>query len=93
MRSRGALATYPVASPFTSARHPDTFARLEQEVAQIRAWLGVHLQFRFPSMFTIIFDSEALSAYERIFSFVMKVRSVSSSSAVCPLYRLPELLF
>eukprot|EP00596_Hydrurales_sp_CCMP1899_P005806 CAMPEP_0119055628 /NCGR_PEP_ID=MMETSP1177-20130426/75830_1 /TAXON_ID=2985 /ORGANISM="Ochromonas sp, Strain CCMP1899" /LENGTH=223 /DNA_ID=CAMNT_0007036197 /DNA_START=488 /DNA_END=1156 /DNA_ORIENTATION=+ len=35
---KGALATYPVASIFTSARFPETFLRLEKEVSQFRAW-------------------------------------------------------
>jgi len=72
-RVRGALATYPVASPFTSTRHPETFLRLEAELEQIRAWLGLQLQFRFPAIFGIIFDSDALAAYERLFAFIMKV--------------------
>lgn len=73
-QGRGTLATYPVASPSTATRYPDTFLRLETEVGQIRAWLGIHLKFKFPVVFGIVFDSEALAGYERLYSFIMKVR-------------------
>ena len=71
--SRGALSSYPVASPFTSARHPETFLRLEAEVEQLRAWTNLRLDFRFPAVFGIVLDAEALGGYGRLFSAIMKV--------------------
>ena len=47
--------------------------RLEKEVSQFRAWMNLKLTFRFPSLFKIIFDSDAMSAYERLFTLIMKV--------------------
>jgi len=71
---KGALSTYPVASPLTFTRYPDTFARIQTEVDRIRAWMHMKLQLSFPPMFRVIFDAEAVTCYERIFSAIMKVR-------------------
>ena len=72
--SKGALASYPVASAFTSAKYPETFSKLEKQLLQFRAWMNLKLQFRVPDLFKIVFDADAMGAYERIFSSVMKVR-------------------
>jgi hypothetical protein len=75
-RAASAAATYALvsaASSLTFARHPDVFSRIEREVAQVRAWMGLKLQLVFPPMFRVIFDAEAVSSYERIFSAIMKV--------------------
>jgi hypothetical protein len=71
---KGALATYPVASPFTSTRYPDTFLRLESELKGLKYWMNLKLQLEIPSIFRVIFDSEALGKYERVFSTLVKVR-------------------
>lgn len=71
---KGALATYPVASPFTSTRYPDTFLRLESELKDLKYWMDLKLQLEIPSIFRIIFDNEALGKYERLFSTLVKVR-------------------
>ena len=71
---KGALATYPVASPFTSTRYPDTFLRLESELKDLKYWMNLKLQLEIPSIFRIIFDNEALGKYERVFSTLVKVR-------------------
>ncbi len=70
---KGALSTYPVASPLTFTRYPDTFARIQTEVDRIRAWMHMKLQLSFPPMFRVIFDADAVTCYERIFSAIMKV--------------------
>lgn len=70
---KGALSTYPVASASTSTRYPDTFARIQEEVDRVRAWMHMKLQLAFPPMFRVIFDAEAVMCYERIFSAIMKV--------------------
>ncbi len=75
--SKGILAAYPVASPFTISRYPETHLRLEKELQQLRAWLGVQLRVSFPSVFQIIFDAEALAAYQRLFSLLMRSRLVA----------------
>lgn len=72
-KGRGALATYPVASSFTATRFPATFNRLDSMLNRYRAWMTLKLNFKFPDIFLIIFDSESLNAYERIFSMLMKV--------------------
>eukprot|EP01032_Pedospumella_encystans_P010136 gene10136-11874_t len=74
---KGALSTYPVASPLTFTRYPDTFARIQTEVDRIRAWMHMKLQLSFPPMFRVIFDADAVTCYERIFSAIMKVRVVA----------------
>jgi len=71
---KGALATYPVASPFTSTRYPDTFLRLESELKDLKYWMNLKLQLEIPSIFRVIFDNEALGKYERVFSTLVKVR-------------------
>lgn len=71
---KGALATYPVASPFTSTRYPDTFLRLESELKGLKYWMNLKLQLEIPSIFRVIFDSEALGKYERVFSTLVNVR-------------------
>lgn len=74
---KGSLYSYPVCSPFTSARYPDTFLQLEREVSKIRAWMHLKLQIHFPAVFTVIFDVDSKRNYERVFSLVMKVRLVA----------------
>lgn len=75
---KGALSTYPVASALTFTRYPDTFARIQTEVDRIRAWMHMKLQLSFPPMFRVIFDAEAVTCYERIFSAIMKVQTFFS---------------
>jgi hypothetical protein len=72
-RSKGALATYPVASSFTAARYPETFTKLEAILSNHRTWMNIHLRYNFPKLFSVIFDAESLVAYERIYSMIMKV--------------------
>lgn len=76
---KGALSTYPVASPFTSTRFPDTFRRLEIELSQIKGWMNLKLEFEIPQIFKIVFDSDALSAYGRIFASLFKIKLVAHS--------------
>jgi len=68
-----------VASPYTMSRHKDTFVRLEKELGQLRGWLGIQLHFTFPPIFNIIFDAEALGAYRRLFSLLLRIRLVAHS--------------
>lgn len=70
---KGVLSTYPVASPSTFSRYPDTFARIQNEVDKVRAWMQLKLQLSFPPMFRVIFDADAVGCYERIFAAIMKV--------------------
>ena len=72
--SRGSsLSTYPVASAYTSARHPRTFARIELKMAIFRQWMNLGLTFRFPKLFSIVVDNDACATYGRIFSGLIKV--------------------
>ncbi len=41
--------------------------------------MGVQLHFEFPVIFNIIFDAEAVAAYRRLFSLLMKIRLVAHS--------------
>jgi hypothetical protein len=77
--AKTSLDAYPVASPFTISRYPETYVRLEKELGQIRAWLGIQLRVAFPPIFHVIFDSEALAAYQRLFSLLMRIRLVAHS--------------
>jgi hypothetical protein len=70
---QGTLSTYPVTSAPTAARHPETAARVQDEVDRVRAWMDLKLQLAFPPMFRVIFDSEAVACYDRIFALIMKV--------------------
>lgn len=74
---RVAMSNYPVASPFTTTRFPDTFLRIEAEVSQFRAWMNLKLLVQLPPMFKVIFDPETIASYERIFSLIMKVSSIN----------------
>jgi hypothetical protein len=74
---KGSLYSYPVCSPFTSARYPDTFLQLEREVSRIRAWMHLKMHVHFPSIFTVIFDADSKRNYERVFGLVMKIRLVA----------------
>jgi hypothetical protein len=67
------------ACPYTISRFPETHARLDRELAQLRSWTNIQLRVRFPAVFHIIFDSEALSAYQRLFSLIMKIRLIAHS--------------
>ena len=67
------------ACPYTISRYPETHVRLEQELSQLRSWLNIQLRVRFPPIFHIIFDTEALSAYQRLFSLLMKIRLMAHS--------------
>lgn len=71
--SNSVLNTYPVASSFTSIRYPDTFLRIEEELNKIRSWMNIKLYLDIPPVFKILFDSDAISGYERIFSHLIKV--------------------
>ena len=73
---RGAMSNYPVASPYTTTRFPDTFLRIEAEVSQFRAWMNLKLLVQLPPMFKVIFDPETIVSYERIFSLIMKVSAI-----------------
>ena len=70
---KGALTTYPVASTYTTTRHPDTYARLDAVVGQLRSWMTLKMRFKMPSIFLVLVDEESLTCYERLFSFAMKV--------------------
>lgn len=70
---KGTLSTYPVTSAPTAARHPETAARVQDEVDRVRAWMNLKLQLAFPPMFRVIFDAEAVACYDRIFALIMKV--------------------
>ena len=67
------------ACPYTISRYPETSVRLEQELSQLRSWLNIQLRVRFPPVFHIVFDTEALSAYQRLFPFLMKIRLMAHS--------------
>ncbi len=77
LHGNGALTTYPVASPYTSTRYPDTFLRLNQELNKFRTWMNLKLVFVIPSIFKIIFDSDAIYGYERVFNTLMKIKLVA----------------
>lgn len=77
-RSKGAGSRVS-ACPYTISRFPETHARLDKELAQIRSWMNIQLRVRFPAVFHIIFDAEALSAYQRLFSLIMKIRLIAHS--------------
>lgn len=71
-------SSYPLISIFSSILSPPFFMlhliiSLEREVSQFRAWMNLKLSFHFPALFKIIFDSDAMSAYERLFTTIMKV--------------------
>lgn len=70
-------AAYPSASPFTAARFPDTCTRLQKEIDGIRAWMGLSLEVQLPPLFRTVFNSEAVSSYQRLFSSTIKVRMVA----------------
>ena len=67
------LSTYPVASSATSTRFPPTFSWLDSRMSQYRAWMNLKLNFKFPRVFGIVVDQDAVSAYSRIFSSLIKV--------------------
>ena len=67
------------ACPYTVSRYPETSVRLEKELNQLRSWLNIQLHVRFPPVFHIVFDTEALSAYQRLFSLLMKIRLMAHS--------------
>ena len=71
---KGSLTTYPVASTYTTTRHPDTYARLDAVVAQLRSWTTLRLRLKVPSIFLVLVDEESLTCYERLFTFAMKVK-------------------
>ncbi len=71
--SKNSLFAFPVCSPFTSARYPDTYLKMEEEVSKMKSWINLKLQFNFPTLFKVIFDSESIRNYERVFTLIMKV--------------------
>lgn len=71
---KGTLSSYPVTSAPTAARHPDTTARVQEEVDRVRAWMQIKLCLHFPPMFRVIFDADAVTCYERVFAAIMKVK-------------------
>lgn len=71
---KGALATYPVASSYTTTRHPETYSRLDAIVSRLRAWLTLKLTLLVPPILSILVDAESLIALERLFAFIFKVQ-------------------
>ena len=72
--SGNALSHLPVCTSFTSARFADTYLRMDQEVARIRMWLNIKLHVQLPAIVKVVFDSEIMRNYERLFSLILKVR-------------------
>ena len=72
-KGKGAMHSYPVASPLTATKYPDSFVRIEAEMNQFRSWLHLRLHFQVPSCFRIVFDADSITSYERLFSSIMKV--------------------
>lgn len=71
--SKGALASYPVASTYTSSRFPETTLKLESQVSKFRLYMNIKLKLNFPETFRVVMDSESTGCYERIYSMLMKV--------------------
>jgi hypothetical protein len=71
------LSTYPVASALTSSRFPETFTWLDARLAQYRSWMSLKLVFKFPSIFGIVVDSDAVYSYSRVFSSLIKVSATA----------------
>ena len=67
------LSTYPVASSVTSSRYPQTFSWMESKLGQFRTWMNLRLNFKFPSVFGVVVDADAVTTYGRIFSALIKV--------------------
>lgn len=67
------LSTYPVTSTSTATRFPPTFSWLDARMSQYRAWMNLKLNFKFPHVFGIVVDQDAVSSYSRIFSVLIKV--------------------
>lgn len=76
------LSTYPVASSATATRFPPTFSWLDSRMSQYRAWMNLRLNFKFPRVFGIVVDHDAVSAYSRIFSSLIKVISCNERKFV-----------
>lgn len=81
---RGTLSSYPVTSAPTAARHPDTAARVQEEVDRVRAWMHIKLSLNFPPMFRVIFDADAVTCYERVFAAIMKVTTALDCGILLP---------
>lgn len=71
--SSSMVSTNPIASSYTTTRHPETFTHIENELNQIKAWMNLKLKLSIPPIFSILFDSDAVGIYERLFSSLMKV--------------------
>lgn len=72
-QSKTSLLSLPACSPFTSSRYPDTFLAIERLVSQFRSWYSIRLSVQLTPLFQIIFDSESVRQYERMFSLLIKV--------------------
>jgi hypothetical protein len=71
--NRTSVQSLPASSAFTSTRYPKTHSRLEKEVSQMRTWMSLKLQYSFHLLLKVIFDTESIRNYERMFSLIMKV--------------------
>jgi hypothetical protein len=45
--------------------------------------MNLKLTFRFPALFKIIFDSDAMGVYERLFTTIMKVNELLNIEYCC----------
>ena len=72
-QNRTNLQSFPTCSVFTATRYPEIHQQLEQEVASMKIWLQMKLQYSFHHLLRVIFDLESIRQYERIFSLIMKV--------------------
>ena len=77
-QGKGVLTTYPVASSYTTTRHPETYARLDAIVSRLRSWMTLKLTLNVPPILSILVDADSLIAFERLFAFIFKVHYKAS---------------
>jgi hypothetical protein len=75
--NRTSVQSFPFCSAFTATRYPATQGRLEREISQMKLWMNLKLQYSFNLLLKVIFDTDSIRNYERMFSLIMKIRLVA----------------
>jgi predicted DNA-binding ArsR family transcriptional regulator len=64
---------YPVVSAFTSTRHHEIAARIENIVSNYKQWINLKISLKIHDIFLIILDADIMKSYENLFNLLMKV--------------------
>ena len=67
------VSTLPLVSEHMRAASTDIAATISDRVSILGLWIGLKININMPMALNVVFDVEAMSAYQRLFSVLFKV--------------------